>query len=132
MSVAGFTHVSLSVSDLDRSTAFYRDVLGLPVLVDRFQGTAFDGEEIMFSAGRLALCLQAHRSNAGAVFDPTTSGLDHVGLLIDSRSSLDDLAERLTAAGIAHSGVRPLPGYGLVITVEDPDGIQLELHLPSG
>lgn len=32
MLVADIHHVSLNVSDLDRSTAFYRDVLGLSVL----------------------------------------------------------------------------------------------------
>ena len=44
-------HVGLTVSDLDRSIAFYRDVLGL-----EFQGEIFmEGEETdkMFRRGKL-------------------------------------------------------------------------------
>lgn len=75
MPIRGFTHVSLSVADLDRSVAFYRDLLGLDVFVDRFDGSAFEGQEVMLLAGRTVLCLQAHLDNAGERFDPTRTGL---------------------------------------------------------
>ena len=56
MTIKGLTHISLSVTDLDRSLTFSRDVLRLPVFAERFEGTAFDGEEVMLLAGRTALC----------------------------------------------------------------------------
>ena len=132
MAIKGFTHVSLSVTDLDRSVTFYRDVLGLAVLVDRFEGSAFDGEEVMLLAGRTALCLQAHRSTSGERFDPRRPGLDHLALAVGTMEELDQLAERLTDAGIEHSGARPITHYGHFIEVRDPDGIQIELHVLRG
>lgn len=30
--------------------------------------------------------------------------------------------------GVAHSGVKPLPGFGDFIELRDPDGILVELH----
>lgn len=128
VAMRGFTHVSLSVTDLDRSLAFYRDVLGLPIFVDRFQGSAFDGEEVMLLVGRTALCLQAHRQTSGERFDPRRTGLDHVALAVESIEELEAFAQRLTTSGVEHSGVRPITRFGHVIELRDPDGIQVELH----
>ena len=132
MAIRGMTHVSLSVTDLDRSVDFYRDVLGLPVFVERFQGSAFDGEEVMLLAGRTALCLQAHTANGGERFDPRRAGLDHLALAVESMADLEEYARRLTDLGIDHSGIRPITTFGHFIELRDPDGIQIELHLLLG
>jgi glyoxylase I family protein len=129
VAIKGFTHVSLSVTDLDRSLAFYRDVLGLPTFVDRFAGSAFDGEEVMLLAGRTALCLQAHKASSGERFDPRRAGLDHLALAVESMNELEEYAARLAELGIEHSGIRPITRFGHFIELRDPDGIQIELHL---
>jgi glyoxylase I family protein len=126
--IHGFTHVSLSVFDLDRSLAFYRDRLGLRVLADTFDGGAFDGREAMLLAGRTALCLQEHKANRGDRFDPTRTGLDHLSFGVSSPEELAAWGARLSAEGVDHSGVKALPGFGQFIELRDPDGIQLELH----
>jgi glyoxylase I family protein len=126
--VKGFTHISLSVSDLDASLRFYRDVLALPVLAEPLDGDAFDGREAMVLAGRSALCLQCHAANTSAAFDPRHTGLDHVALAVGSLQELDAFAAHLDAEGVEHSGVNPLPGFGHFIEVRDPDGILVELH----
>lgn len=126
--VSGFTHVSLSVSDLDASLRFYRDVLGLPVLADPYDGAVFDGRQAMVLAGRSALSLQCHRANTGSTFDPLQTGLDHLALAVASREELDSFAAHLDAEGMEHSGVKPLPGFGHFIELRDPDGILVELH----
>ena len=41
MGITGFAQVALSVTDLDRAIAFYRDVLGLPLLFTAPPGLAF-------------------------------------------------------------------------------------------
>ena len=125
--VRGFTHVSLSVRDLEESLTFYRDTLGLPVLAEPYDGEVFEGREAMVLAGRTALCLQAHRANSGDNFDATRTGLDHIAFAV----SLDDLhafAAHLSERGVEHSGVKPLPGFGDFIELRDPNGILVELH----
>jgi glyoxylase I family protein len=126
--VRGFTHVSLSVRDLDASLAFYRDLLGLGVLADVYDGEAFEGREAMLLAGRTALCLQEHAARREDGFDPTHVGLDHLALAVGSLDDLHAFADHLTAAEVDHSGVMPLPGFGHMIELRDPDNIQIELH----
>jgi glyoxylase I family protein len=104
--IRGYTHVSLSVSNLDRSSSFYSKVLGLPVLVEVLEGTAFDGREQIFRVGRSALCLQEHRDNLGSDFEPSRTGLDHLSLEVPTIESLHAWGERLTATGVEHSGVK--------------------------
>jgi catechol 2,3-dioxygenase-like lactoylglutathione lyase family enzyme len=126
--IKGFTHVSLSVSDLEASLQFYRDVLGMRVLAEPYEGEVFAGREAMVLAGRAALCLQCHAANQRAQFDPRVTGLDHIALAVSSREDLESFAAHLTLQGIEHSGVKPLPGFGDFIELRDPDGILVELH----
>lgn len=129
-SIRGFTHVSLSVRDLGASLAFYHDMLGLATLREPFDGEAFRGREAMVLAGRTALCLQQHDDFDGSTFDPTRPGLDHLAFAVESLAELERFAEHLTRIGVHHSGVKPLPGYGHIIEVRDPDGMLVELHAP--
>jgi len=129
--IRGFTHVSLSVADLGASLGFYRDVLGLKVLAEPYEGVVFDGTEAMLLAGRTALCLQCHTHRRDSGFDPTQVGLDHIALAVSSVDELQDFARHLDAEGIANSGVKPLPGFGHFIELRDPDGILVELHTPN-
>lgn len=124
----GITHLSLSVRDLDASSAFYHGVLGLPVLTDTFEGTAFEGRECMLLVGRTALCLQEHAANLGAGFDPARAGLDHVAFAVETLDELEGWAASLTASGVDHSGVKVLTGFGHMIEARDPDGMLVELH----
>ncbi len=127
-SLSGFTHLSLSVLDLDRSRRFYHEVLGLPILADSHESTVFDGRQVLLLVGRAGLSLQEHRSNQGMPFDPSRTGLDHLAFAVSSIEELNAWAERLSSVGVEHSGVKPLPGFGDFIELRDPDGLQLELH----
>lgn len=125
--IAGVSHVSLSVSDLDASLTFYRDVLGLEVFTEPYEGTAFDGREAMLLAGRIVVCLQAHRANDGMAFDPTRTGLDHLAFHMSSHEQLQQWDLRLSDLDVAHSDIKAAGGYGSMIELRDPDGIQIEL-----
>jgi glyoxylase I family protein len=127
--INGITHMSLSVRDLARSARFYCDVLGLTVLVDGIHTDDYD-EVILQIPGRggIALCLQAHHTNDGGGFEPDRTGLDHLAFAVADRETLDGWAARLDELGIDHTGVKPNSGFGHLLVLRDPDGIQLELH----
>ncbi|WP_219420117.1 VOC family protein [Pseudonocardia nigra] len=120
----GFSHVSLSVRDREKSVAFYADVLGFEV----FQHLAeehFD-EIVMLHPAGMVLCLQQHHANAGEPADPARTGADHIAFRIGSRAELDEWAQRLDALGVPHSPVADRD-YGAVLCLRDPDEFQLEL-----
>ena len=122
----GISHVSLSVTDIDRSLVFYRDVLGLPVLTPVIDGIAFEGRQAMVLVGRIGLALQEHRANSGADFDPARTGMDHLSFHVSSKDDLESWRTKLAAANVEVSEVRDV-AFGSLIEFRDPDGIQLEL-----
>jgi catechol 2,3-dioxygenase len=124
ISVRGVGHVVLKVRDLERSTAFYRDVLGLKEVA------RYRGQMVFFSAGEnhhdlaiLAIGREAPAAPRDAV------GLYHVALKIGDR--LDDLR-----AAKAHLLAQRVPIRGTAdhrvsqsIYCEDPDGNMIELFV---
>jgi glyoxylase I family protein len=59
--------------------------------------------------------------------------LDHLAFGVASEEELQAWADRLTEAGVAHSGVKVTPQTGsALIAFRDPDEIQLELYVAQG
>jgi glyoxylase I family protein len=119
--------IILTVSNADRSAAWYRNLLGWREGSRHVQP---DGHvrQVCLTGRRsgLHLCLVDHRSGPGA-FDESRAGLDHLEFLVADRSDLDIWAARLDDLGIPHSGIKE-PSYtsNSMITFRDPDNIQLE------
>jgi glyoxylase I family protein len=119
--------VILTVSDADRSTAWYRDLLGMEETSRYVQP---DGHVALVHLAEprsgVELCLVAHRHRGGS-FDEFRIGLDHLEFLVAQRCDLDAWAARLDELGIGHSGVKE-PSYtaNAMLTFRDPDHIQLE------
>lgn len=112
--------VALTVADLDRSVAFYREALGFAVL-ERADGAATLGV-----AGAPLLLLT---KQAGARSWPTdgVTGLYHFAILVPSRADLGHWLRRWLELGY------PLPGQGdhLVseaLYIRDPDGHGIEVY----
>lgn len=135
----GFSHVRLTVTDIRRSKAFYESLFGMPPGRD-FSDQADDptvrddpwrtygGCSFTFAGQTLGL---RPVGRTGDRFDADRVGLDHVSFLVGSVADLHAAAERSTAAGIEHGEVTDLPPFGLVIlSVQDPDGINLEFAAP--
>jgi catechol 2,3-dioxygenase len=111
-------HVALTVPDLERSLAFYQNVLGLQ-LRRRENHTAYLG------AGQSDLLALYENPEAKRV--PRTSGLYHFAILVPSRLELARSLRRLAEAEW------PLQGFAdhLVseaIYLPDPDGNGIELY----
>jgi glyoxylase I family protein len=136
-------HLRVSVTDVDRSKAFYTGVLGFEVAVDGPPPAGDDShEEIVDSLqGGVILVHQgvffglrpvdADRAAAGDCFDPLRVGLDHLSFGVPARADLDRAVELLDEQGVAHGPIRELKALGLsFLAFFDPDGIALELSAP--
>ncbi len=128
MKVTGFRHVGLTVTDLDRSAAWYADLFGFEELFREANDTR--ATVIMRMPGTaLIVGLVRFPATGEGVFDPTCVGLDHLCFAVADRDALAAWAAGLDARGIPHSGVVEM-ATGPILNFKDPDGIALSLALP--
>ncbi len=126
-SIAGYSHLSFTVTNLDKSTQWYREVLGFQ-LDSRAEGDGFRRNRLRHPDGGVILTLTEHQAGSGDRFDERRTGLDHVAFTVPNADGLHDFAERFKQLGIEHSDVKPtVSGAGGIITLRDPDNIQLEV-----
>jgi catechol 2,3-dioxygenase-like lactoylglutathione lyase family enzyme len=135
-----FSHIALSVVDLERSIRFYGDLFGVRAgtLYEIRGRRASDLMEIddIDSSGMFLLCegvyleLLAHgrRESSGAVRAPEDLGVAHLSFVVDDLPST-------VAAVLAHGGTlrtETTTGFGsggssAIAFVEDPEGNRIEL-----
>jgi catechol 2,3-dioxygenase len=116
-------HTHLKVADLERSLAFWRDVLG-------FEVTQRMGAQAAFlSAGGYHhhIGLNTWESAGGSPPPPGSTGLFHVAILYPTRALLADALRRVVAAGIDLDGASD-HGVSEAIYLRDPDGNGVELY----
>lgn len=131
-SLSGIHHVALNVRDVEESARWYGDVLGFAPLFP-YDTDDFERRLVRHPSG-VVLGLTRHRHpDAATPFSERRTGLDHLAFAVDDPSVLEVWAERLTAAGVEHSGVKVTPTTGsALVTFRDPDGIQLEVYAAQG
>ncbi len=106
--------VYLYVSEMERSVAFYRDLLGIALEGDD------DWQEASLGATRFAL----HRAHEG--LGPLTAGTIHVNLEV---ADLGAATRRLREAGVAVEETMR-EEWGAAAQIVDPDGYGLFLFQP--
>ena len=129
--ITGVSHVVLTVTDLERSKAWYEDLLGVQTL--------FEGEEndIKFAVNihpgsSLLIGLREHAKGSGDEFSPGRTGLDHLSFACSDRAELEKWQATLEEKGITYTPIIDLD-YGHVLNFKDPDNIALEFFaLPQG
>ncbi|MER5736988.1 VOC family protein [Streptomyces sp. NPDC002262] len=117
MPVQRLNHAVLFVSDLERSLAFYRDVLGFRPLPQAFPGAAFLQAAGSANDHDLGL-FQSPRPGSGA-------GLYHLAWEVDTLAELRALRTRLAEAGALTGASNHASTKALY--ARDPDGIEFEV-----
>jgi catechol 2,3-dioxygenase-like lactoylglutathione lyase family enzyme len=121
------THVAVTVSDLERSEAWYTRLLGVEPVLDEDTGPF---RHIVYAVGGTLLGLHGFPDLAtNEQFDERRPGLDHIAFGCADRGELDAWATRLDELGIAHGDIMDA-GYGSGLSFRDPDNIALELFAP--
>jgi catechol 2,3-dioxygenase-like lactoylglutathione lyase family enzyme len=133
MPAKGLHHVDLAVSDVERSLAFYLDLLGplgwqVAARYPTYRGT----EEVVYlglppdsGVGHFGL-----RQADGGAHQYYGVGVEHIAFEVDSQAEVDEAYRRAESAG-AEIHFPPewdgdQPGYYAVF-VFDPDGIRVEV-----
>jgi catechol 2,3-dioxygenase-like lactoylglutathione lyase family enzyme len=126
IATSGVLHITISVTDLDRAVAFYRDLLGCEV-VERSAGTA----SMRTGSAHFALTSMPNHVPPNPAGPPDLwTTLFHHAFLVEP-DEFDDALAQLTQRGIAYYDCTPhghstFPGRRHVY-IYDPDGNSVEL-----
>ena len=117
-----WTHITITVSNIERSIEFYKSFCGLTVVRDRRLeggGTVWLGPDTL--PGKRPVFLLV--IGAGEV----TSRMDHLGFQCDLREQVDEMAARGRQSGILVHPPTDLGGtVGYFTILSDPDGHLVE------
>jgi catechol 2,3-dioxygenase-like lactoylglutathione lyase family enzyme len=132
MQLNGIAHIQLTVTDMERSRAFYAPLLELFEMK-----TLIDTDTFFYCIGsRTGIAITpVDERHAGDRFDQRRVGLHHVCLRARERGQIDEIAAFVEKLGaeIVHPPREDgfAPGYYSVL-FEDPDGIRIEVnHVPG-
>lgn len=118
---SGVNHVSLSVTDLNRSECFYTDVFDLIRMMDFGYGRVLLHPQTGFIFG-----IATHEGAEGEPFSELKTGLDHFGLYAASRAELVEWEQKLDMLGVVYTPIRDME-FGYHLNFRDPDNIALEI-----
>jgi len=126
--ITGSHHAAFTVSNVERSLAWYTDLLGLTELFGD------DSEEVslrvlVHPTSGWILGLRQYHDKPGDRFDEFRTGLDHMAFGVADRATLEAWEEELRRRGdVTFTPILDTP-IGSFICFRDPDNIQLEFWL---
>jgi len=119
-SLEGLRHIALYVRDIERSLAFYRDVIGMSL------EWRPDPDNVYLTSGSDNLAL--HRRQGGTDSPGDSQVLDHIGFLVRRPSDVDEWARYLEECGVTLSQTPKTHRDGArSIYFDDPDGIRIQV-----
>lgn len=125
----GFNHVATCTPNLDRLTAFYAEAFSGKVTFEMAATDDHPRMAIIDLGGGAALNV-FEVPGESIVGERRTMGgrgpIDHFGLAVDSRATLEGVRERLVAAGAEIGEIQRL-GDEWSLFFRDPDGMELEV-----
>ncbi len=124
----GFGHVTLTVTDLERSADYYNRVFSAQT-VDASSDDV--GAYAICMGPSFMLGLRRHEATTdGDAFHFARVGLDHMGIHVETQEDLEKWRAHLDEQGIESSGPVASP-YGMHLHIKDPDGIATEFFAPN-
>jgi catechol 2,3-dioxygenase-like lactoylglutathione lyase family enzyme len=114
-------HLNLSVADLDQSVRFY--------------STLFEAEPIVLEADYAKWMLDDPRVNFSISTHGSTTGVDHLGIQVDSPQELEQIADRLAEAGqrvLDRGEAHCCYAHSTKAWVRDPQGLPWETFFTFG
>ncbi|MGI8945094.1 MAG: VOC family protein [Thermoleophilaceae bacterium] len=131
--ISGIHHITLICKSLDRSTAFYRNLLGMRMVKQTVNDDDRDARHLIFgddrgAPGTLVTCLEYPELEQGTV---GTGSTHHFALAVESEEALSAWREYLTAQGVSCTAVLDRE-LSKSIYLRDPDGHIVELAAVGG
>jgi glyoxylase I family protein len=133
MRLLGLHHVTVIVADLQRTTEFYRDVLGLALVREAVNDDDPDARHFWFgdargTAGTLMSIWEYPQMEPGKV---GVGSVNHVALSVASSEELDAWRDYLRSRGIDCTDVFDRAGLRSIY-LRDPDDNIIEIATASG
>jgi catechol 2,3-dioxygenase-like lactoylglutathione lyase family enzyme len=126
--IAGIHHITLLVSDVERSMAFYRNVLGMRLVKQTVNDDDRSARHLIFGdeegrPGTLITCLEYPELDEGTVGRGSTH---HFALAVASEAELEAWRDYLNSRGVAATEVLDRSDFKSIY-LRDPDGHILEI-----
>jgi glyoxylase I family protein len=101
-------HLALTVTDLDASVRWYESVFDVHPILD-IPHAGGVGRLLAGADQQLIIALHQHETDDGGLFSETTTGLDHGGFAVPTRSDLELWQEHLEAHGVVRADAADKP-----------------------
>jgi glyoxylase I family protein len=128
MRIAGLHHITLLVADVERSLAFYRNLLGMRLVKQTVNDDDKNARHFIFGdedgrPGTLITCLEYPDLDEGSVGRGSTH---HFALAVESEAELAAWREYLVSRGIPTTDVMDRSDFKSIY-LRDPDGHIVEI-----
>lgn len=137
-----FTHIALPVRNLDEVLAFYAKYTTLELIHERYEeatglrsvwlANSRDKTEAAAHFVLVLICGSLPGQITGDIQEKYgfLTSISHLGISLNTREEVDDIAEMAKADGILVLGPRYMnPVVGYICLIRDPDGNQLEFSV---
>src|SRR6059036_2909832 len=95
----GYHHVSLSVTDLGKSTEWYRQALGFEVDAE-IEGKGFLRNRLRAPGSGVTLTLTSDDQESGEPFNERRPGVDHIAFNVGPVEAVQELKARFEQLGV--------------------------------
>jgi catechol 2,3-dioxygenase-like lactoylglutathione lyase family enzyme len=131
MPAKGIHHVDLAVADVEKSLAFYLDLLGPVGWVEEVRYPTYRGtEEVVYLEDPATGAMLGLRPADGGAHRYYEVGIEHLAFEVEGRDEVDAAYQRCVTRGATihfpPEEDRDVEGY-YALFVFDPDGIRIEV-----